>query len=176
MAPAKRKGGVSDAVDAKRARKKARAVTHGLFKDSGDIVTNPPAKNSSKEMLSDLHVSTQKPFGMSVLTDEEPSFPRGGGSLLTPIEKKQIQAQANRDVLFEQQGLEHPVNDYDSLDDEIGANKNTSNLPRVSKKVKKPNKKHASKAIARPEASAVKVESLNYKVSNIAKFLSCARS
>ena len=38
----------------------------------------------------------------SLLQNEEPSFPRGGGSVLTPLEHKQIQLQATRDVLFEQ--------------------------------------------------------------------------
>ena len=38
----------------------------------------------------------------SVFKDEEASFPRGGASVLTPLEHKQIQIKANQDVLFEQ--------------------------------------------------------------------------
>ncbi|KAI9885781.1 MAG: hypothetical protein M1823_002410 [Watsoniomyces obsoletus] len=42
--------------------------------------------------------------GTSVLREEEPLFPRGGGSVLTPLEHKQINLEAKRDVLFEQSG------------------------------------------------------------------------
>lgn len=38
----------------------------------------------------------------SVLSSSEVAFPRGGGSLLTPLEVKTIQNQATEDVLFEQ--------------------------------------------------------------------------
>src|SRR5271163_964569 len=41
---------------------------------------------------------------ISKLRDEEVAFPRGGASILTPLEHKQIQIEATRDVLFEQQG------------------------------------------------------------------------
>ncbi|KAF2398795.1 nucleic acid-binding protein [Trichodelitschia bisporula] len=41
---------------------------------------------------------------VSVLRLEEKAFPRGGASVLTPIEHKQIQHEATRDVLFEQSG------------------------------------------------------------------------
>ncbi len=41
---------------------------------------------------------------VSVLREEEPLFPRGGGSVLTPLEHKQINIEAKRDVLFEQSG------------------------------------------------------------------------
>ena len=40
----------------------------------------------------------------SVLREEEPLFPRGGGSVLTPLEHRQINVEAKRDVLFEQTG------------------------------------------------------------------------
>ncbi|EKD20395.1 uncharacterized protein L3040_004320 [Drepanopeziza brunnea f. sp. 'multigermtubi'] len=39
---------------------------------------------------------------ISKAKDEEVAFPRGGASLLTPLEHKQIQIEATRDVLFEQ--------------------------------------------------------------------------
>ncbi|EME47963.1 hypothetical protein DOTSEDRAFT_147032, partial [Dothistroma septosporum NZE10] len=40
----------------------------------------------------------------SILQQEERAFPRGGAEVLTPIERKQIQAQAERDVLLEEEG------------------------------------------------------------------------
>lgn len=39
---------------------------------------------------------------ISKLKDEEELFPRGGGSILSPLEHKKIQVQAKNDVLFEQ--------------------------------------------------------------------------
>ena len=41
---------------------------------------------------------------ISKVREEEVAFPRGGASILTPLEHKQIQIEASRDVLFKQQG------------------------------------------------------------------------
>ncbi len=40
--------------------------------------------------------------------EEEPAFPRGGASILTPLEHKQIQIEATRDVLFEHANSTEP--------------------------------------------------------------------
>ena len=40
---------------------------------------------------------------VSLLREEEPLFPRGGASVLTPLEQKQIQIEAKNDALFEQE-------------------------------------------------------------------------
>ncbi|KAF4980475.1 hypothetical protein FZEAL_3520 [Fusarium zealandicum] len=40
---------------------------------------------------------------MSLLKDEEPLFPRGGGSVLTPLEQKQIQLEAKADALRDEE-------------------------------------------------------------------------
>ncbi|MCJ1405665.1 rRNA biogenesis protein rrp5 [Xylographa trunciseda] len=54
---------------------------------------------------------------VSILKDEEPAFPRGGASVLTPLEHKQIQIRAKQDVLFEQ-STGKKVRAYDSEDEE----------------------------------------------------------
>lgn len=55
----------------------------------------------------------------ALLRQEEPSFPRGGASVLTPLEQKQIQIQAKDDVLFEQEtGKKAPKHDFIDDDDD----------------------------------------------------------
>ncbi|KAK0722440.1 hypothetical protein B0T26DRAFT_749837 [Lasiosphaeria miniovina] len=78
---------------------------------------------------------------------EEPLFPRGGASILTPLEYKQIQIQARNDVLFEQEAGE--------------AGKKTSKATTKQKK-KKSKGDEASTKPARDE-DAVKIEGLNFK-------------
>ena len=46
-----------------------------------------------------------KPSTKSVLVKEQQAFPRGGAGVLTPIERKQIHAQAVRDAAAEQNGI-----------------------------------------------------------------------
>ena len=45
-----------------------------------------------------------KPSSKSILVKEQQAFPRGGAGVLTPIERKQIHAQAVRDAAAEQNG------------------------------------------------------------------------
>src|ERR1700712_1393200 len=55
--------------------------------------------------------------------DEEAAFPRGGASLLTPLEHKQIQIEATRDVLFEQQSSKSSKKVENGGEREISARK-----------------------------------------------------
>lgn len=66
----------------------------------------------------------------SVVPFEGKAFPRGGGSVLTPLEQKQIQNEAARDVLFEQSGAKRPAPD----EEDFGQKKE---LSRPSKKRRK---------------------------------------
>ena len=81
-APSKKDRNASNDRSAKRPRKSESHVDH---------TTPPKGKPES---------STQK----SIFKDEETAFPRGGASVLTPLEHKQIQIKATQDVLFEQAG------------------------------------------------------------------------
>lgn len=81
---------------------------------------------------------------ISLLKEDEPLFPRGGGSILTPLEQKQIQVQAKNDVLFEQES--------------------GSAGKKAEKGAKKKKRKSEGSSIPDRDEDAVKIESLNFKV------------
>lgn len=130
-----------------------------------DAPGGAPAAKSPKRSKSDKSQSSslakppdstkapkQKPAegaAVSRLKEEEPLFPRGGGSVLSPLEHRQISIQAKQDVLFEQQSTQ-------------GTKKSEKSLSR--KKSKTP--KNKSSDGARSKEDGVKVESLNYEVSS----------
>ncbi|KAI1310937.1 hypothetical protein F5Y03DRAFT_391931 [Xylaria venustula] len=90
----------------------------------------------------------QKPAStptVSRLKDEEPLFPRGGGSVLSPLEHRQVSIQAKQDVLFEHESGQ-------------GAKKAEHSLKR---KKSKASKDKSSKGGVSAE-DGVKIESLNY--------------
>ena len=95
----------------------------------------------------------------NVLQEEERSFPRGGASVLTPLEHKQIQIKANQDVLFEQAGIkrtgEDGLSDMDMDDSEPKA-------PKPSKR--RPLKKSHRLQHGEEKEQSVRVEGLSYKV------------
>jgi rRNA biogenesis protein RRP5 len=93
---------------------------------------------------------------ISRVREEEVAFPRGGASVLTPLEHKQIQIEATRDVLFEQQGAKSSKSDEDGGDDEAGL--------RAKRKPKSKGKGKKSNEHAEVEEETVKIEGLNYKV------------
>ena len=94
---------------------------------------------------------------------EEPAFPRGGASVLTPLEHKQIQIQARQDVLFEQStGKKPPKQDFE--DEENEAEIHTlegSDTSRVQSKARL--KKQKSKPITVTEQKTIRIEGLSYK-------------
>ena len=117
----------------------------------------PEKKHKQKQNSS----STAK---LSVLKDEEPAFPRGGASVLTPLEHKQIQIQAKQDVLFEQSTGKKPTrNEFEDVEnDEDMLDKSSEPL---AKSKRKPNAKH--KKVAKSSANEetiVRIEGLSYKV------------
>ena len=100
--------------------------------------TNPPKSKPNK--------SDAKPApapAVSLLREEEPLFPRGGASVLTPLEHKQIQIEAKNDALFEQEAA----------------------ASGKKEKVKgKKRKSEAGGATTVRSEDDVKIESLNFKV------------
>jgi len=84
-------------------------------------------------------------------------FPRGGASVLTPLEHKQIQIEATRDVLFEQAGAKAKK----SSKPDVEGDEETSR-PKKKSKSKGKNKKEVE--AAEPEEEVVKIEGLSYKV------------
>ena len=109
----------------------------------------------------------QKPSStpkLSVLRDEEPAFPRGGASILTPLEHKQIRVQAKQDVLFEQatgtkvarKDFENAEDDEDMPGQEDAPASKTRARPRLN------GKKNADDTATKERG--VRIEGLSYKV------------
>ncbi|KAI1426670.1 hypothetical protein F5Y12DRAFT_712819 [Xylaria sp. FL1777] len=108
----------------------------------------PQSKHNANSSPSSKQLQ-QKPTstpGVSRLKEEEPLFPRGGGSVLSPLEHRQISIQAKQDVLFEQESGE-------------GAKKAEQTLKRKKSKTLKPN----LEAGGRSAEDLVRIESLNYQ-------------
>jgi rRNA biogenesis protein RRP5 len=95
---------------------------------------------------------------VSKLKGEEIAFPRGGASVLTPLEHKQIHIEAKQDVLFEQQSA--------SRDQEARKNEETGLVGLEKSSKKRKSKAKASKEIHKEEAeeASIKIEGLSYKV------------
>lgn len=100
MAPIKRKGGPDKGSSAHTHKTQAAtAEERGAKrqKKSENVEIESQRKIAGPSSSAGNPSST-----LSALGNEEPSFPRGGASILTPLEHKQIQLEATRDVLFEQ--------------------------------------------------------------------------
>jgi rRNA biogenesis protein RRP5 len=118
---------------------------------------------------------------VSILREEEPLFPRGGGSVLTPLEQRQIKAEAERDVLFEQagKGKKRRAPEDDGAGDDDGSGEDHDGQSRVagsSVAARRPGKatvgsKMAKKNVKQPSKESkvqeptTKIEGLNYHVS-----------
>jgi len=127
-----------------------------------------PSDRSAKRRKSDVEQTSPakaKPESAapkpSVFKDEEKSFPRGGASVLTPLEHKQISIKANQDVLFEQAGIKRPgggddgFSDMGSEDDEKATAKSKKKFPTKNKRSHESGEKE----------DVVRAKGLSYKVS-----------
>ncbi|KAF3769581.1 nucleic acid-binding protein [Cryphonectria parasitica EP155] len=85
---------------------------------------------------------------IATIKDEEPLFPRGGGSVLTPLEHKQITIEAKRDALFEE---------------EFGKSAKTGSKDSKKKRRKSSTKDAEGTRKSTRDEDAVKIEGLNYK-------------
>lgn len=104
-----------------------------------------PAKPQDDATTKDAPKTT-----VSRLKEEEPLFPRGGGSILSPLEQKQISVQAKQDVLFEQASGQ-------------GAKK-AGKPGKTGKKNSKDAKGGKKSDAATSGEAGIRIESLNYKV------------
>jgi len=88
-------------------RKRPQDVDPGPARGSG--TKNSPATANKKPRPEPLAAASNpevtKRSTLRASKDEEASFPRGGSSILTPLEFKQISNDATKDVLFETGGL-----------------------------------------------------------------------
>jgi len=134
--------------------------------DGGDRAAKRPRKEEAKEESKPAksaakESSTQKPLAkVSILQQEEKAFPRGGGGVLTPLEHKQIQIQATRDVLFEESGQKRSTEDGAEDGEDFG-----DAAPEEDKKATKKRKKNKSaKSTSSEEVEKrLKVEGLKFK-------------
>ena len=150
MAPIKRK-----AVIDEQPRKKTKAVvtkTAETRPKDGKMVSQ--SKKSAEADDQD-----NKQITKSILSQEERSFPRGGGSVLTPLEHKQIKAQAERDVLFEL-GNQHASRDSLFGDDNtLGV----TTAARPAKKRRKTGERNKFGIEKTEPSSGIKIQGLSYK-------------
>lgn len=102
-------------------------------------------------------------FKSSILKEEE-NFPRGGASVLTSLEYKQIRVQATEDALFEQTtgtkstrtdfGEEENEQDHQDRNFEVSMKADRNFL----------SKTNPGKHMIAPKGSGVRIEGLSYKV------------
>ncbi|KIW00070.1 uncharacterized protein PV09_08413 [Verruconis gallopava] len=117
------------------------------------------SRKDKKETAAKSQLTTK-----SVLNLEERTFPRGGASVLTPIERKQIQIQADRDALFEEAGKKRPPPQDISDDDDQG-----DTIAEKAKKKQKeinPSKRRKTRQLDHPnktEEKADRIEGLSFK-------------
>jgi len=99
----------------------------------------------------------------SVFKDEEKAFPRGGASVLTPLEHKQIHIRANQDVLFEQAGIKRTGAADDDFSD-MGSDDGGDVAQKPAKKKKKVFPKNSKQHEDADKEPAIRAEGLSYKV------------
>lgn len=121
------------------------------------------AKRRKSDVTAQTSPDKSKPASAppkSIFKDEETSFPRGGASVLTPLEHKQIQIKANQDVLFEQTGMKRSSGGDDGFSD-MGSDDGEKPTAKASKK--RPAKKGKKTHEDGEKEQVIKVEGLSYK-------------
>lgn len=124
----------------------------------------PLSETSAK--ASTVPSGASKASTISTITNEQPAFPRGGADILTLLEKKQIRARAERDVLIEQKtgGNKHlfrSQNGDEASSDESDDAHSEAGEDVVKSRSRKSSKKRKS-ATAQAD-STPRIEGLNYK-------------
>ncbi len=118
------------------------------------------SKSSRPEKKQKASIPSSK---LLVLRGEEPAFPRGGASILTPLEHKQIQIQATNDVLFEQStGQKSAAHEFEDEENELDGPAHGNGTAPLKTKRKKKSKKGKSDEVT--EDAHVRIERLSYQV------------
>lgn len=120
--------------------------------DGSATAKSKPAKPTKAKESDDR----PKAPAVSLLKNEEPIFPRGGGSVLTPLEQKQIQLEAKADARREEE-----------FDTSGGKAQKKQKKKKISTKG---DKKGSDK---KDSEDSVKVESLNFKVIANSQSVNC---
>lgn len=139
-------------------KRKAEGSTPAKKEQSGDR----SAKRRKSDAAAEPSPAKPKPEAkQSIFKDEEKAFPRGGASVLTPLEHKQIQIKANQDVLFEQAGVKRTSGGDDDFSD-MGSGDEEQATSKSAKK--RPAKKGKKSQEEGDKEQTVRVEGLSYKV------------
>jgi rRNA biogenesis protein RRP5 len=161
MGPVKRK---SNAVESSSAKALAKRQRTDATPAKTDNFAEKSAGKSSKAGTGSS--KSGNPVPTSLWTNEQPAFPRGGASLLTPIERKQIEAQATRDALKEHASFGDLFSTSGKVHDGSDKEGITQSIPDGSKqRRKKTSKKHKPSDGGKQESAAVRIEGLSHKVS-----------
>ncbi|KAK1467106.1 S1 RNA binding domain-containing protein [Colletotrichum melonis] len=104
-----------------------------------------PSKDKKDRKTTEDAPAPRAPAVSALLKDEEPLFPRGGGSVLTPLEQKQITMEAKADAAKEEAEL------FDT------------NVKGKAKKEKRRKAKDTKDTKPARDEDAVKIEGLNFK-------------
>ena len=159
MASVKRKEGATVSEKGENVSSKRRRVDSLSKKPK-----SPPLRERTRRP-STAAPDPSKIAPISTLTNEQPAFPRGGLDVLTPLEKKQIRAKAEKDVLIEQKRKENKdlFNSRDAgevLRDDQQDTLDESDKDFVKSKSKKSSKRPK---LQKAEAElAPRIEGLNY--------------
>lgn len=170
MAPIKRKAAVEERPT-KRSKADQSAPPDSDFKikKASDNLknsnyakkTNYDSKTSDRVVKPKLQDdSDRKPAKASILSTEERAFPRGGASVLTPLEHKQIKLEAERDVLFEQSSGKKKTQSAEYSDDEEDAAAGADSAAPSKKRKKTKGNKDSKADTGLP---AIKIQGLSYK-------------
>lgn len=106
-------------------------------------------KREDRKAAKDTEKTPSSAKPIAAIQGDEPLFPRGGGSVLTPLEHKQITIQAKQDALFE--------------GDSGKPSRKTEKSDKKRKRKSSKKEDKTSDASAKDE-DAVRIEGLNYKV------------
>jgi rRNA biogenesis protein RRP5 len=165
MAPVKRKGATADDGPSRHPQKRIRVGDERKKKEKKQKITSsrPSMQEQSNKSMHPAP-SSLKDSELSIVRDEEPAFPRGGANVLTPLERKQIQIQATRDVLFKDPGrsAEGLIEEDDDADIEMKGRPKEITETKKSRKVRpKGNKTVMKEVLAKQD---VRIEGLSFKV------------
>ena len=164
MAPMKRKSDPIEAIKPKKPLKRQRTTEKSGPSKSSDNATGDKSNDRPKKKAPSSHTEAARPEPISVLTNQQPAFPRGGAGPLTLIEKKQIQAQATRDALREHMKGEDLFADTKDAGEDFSDMENLE--PTSDAKVKERRgrgKKLKHTKVAVEKESGPRVEGLSYK-------------
>ncbi|OAP62913.1 hypothetical protein AYL99_02140 [Fonsecaea erecta] len=126
--------------------------------------SNSDAK-SGKATAEQEQSKTPKPKPVSILTKEQPAFPRGGASLLTPLERKQIRARVAEDADTEHKHSQDLFGDRDARPD-VGTDEDDNSgeeLPAKKREKRRRKDKKLAAASATGTDSEVQIGGLSYK-------------